>query len=130
MELPETHGEDHYIVMFGGLHIEMASLKVLGNLLEDSGWTSALVQAGVATAGTADLFLKASHVTCARRAHQITASSLYILMQKSYVEYKNDLEDGQNLMSQEQWCKDMAERFPQFQFWDLILQLQRRESNT
>jgi hypothetical protein len=40
---PATHGEDNFIVMFGGLHIEMASLKILGNLLEGSGWTSALV---------------------------------------------------------------------------------------
>ena len=54
--------------MFGGLHIELAALKTLGNLLKDSGWTSALVQAGVTTAGTADSFLKSSphhpNMTC------------------------------------------------------------------
>ena len=49
--------------MFGGLHIELAGLKTLGDLLKSSGWTSALVQAGVATAGTADSFLTASHIT-------------------------------------------------------------------
>ncbi len=54
--------------MFGGLHVEMAALKTLGDLLEGSGWTGALVQAGVATSGTADSFLKASHVTRTRRA--------------------------------------------------------------
>ena len=27
---PASHGEDHFVIMFGGLHIEMASLKVLG----------------------------------------------------------------------------------------------------
>ena len=42
---PETHGEDHFVILFGGLHIEMAALKTLGNLLDGSGWTSALVQA-------------------------------------------------------------------------------------
>ena len=26
-------------MMFGGLHFEMGALKLLGNLLEDSGWT-------------------------------------------------------------------------------------------
>lgn len=62
--------------MFGGLHIEMAALKTLGNLLEGSGWTGALVQAGITTPGTADSFLNASHVTRTRRAHQVTASSL------------------------------------------------------
>ena len=28
--MPETHGEDRYVVMFGGLHVEMAAFKVLG----------------------------------------------------------------------------------------------------
>lgn len=30
---PEKYGEDKLIVMFGGLHIEMAALKMLGNWL-------------------------------------------------------------------------------------------------
>lgn len=47
--------------MFGGLHIEMTALKTL-DLLEGSGWMGALVQAGVTTAGTAESFLKASHI--------------------------------------------------------------------
>jgi hypothetical protein len=37
------------VVVFGGLHNEVAALKMLGDLLEDSGWTGVLVQAGVAT---------------------------------------------------------------------------------
>ena len=28
---PETYGEDKFVVMFGGLHIEMAALKTLGD---------------------------------------------------------------------------------------------------
>ena len=28
--MPETHGEDRYVVMLGGLHVEMAAFKVLG----------------------------------------------------------------------------------------------------
>ena len=35
---PEKHGEDKMVVMFGGLHIEMAALKTLGNWLRGSGW--------------------------------------------------------------------------------------------
>ena len=31
---PAIHVEDNFIVMFGGFHIEMAALKVLGHLLE------------------------------------------------------------------------------------------------
>ena len=41
---PETHGEDQFVILFGGLHIEMAALKTLGDLLDSSGWTGALVQ--------------------------------------------------------------------------------------
>ena len=37
---PEEYGEDKFVVMFGGLHIEMAALKSMGMLLKDSDWTS------------------------------------------------------------------------------------------
>jgi hypothetical protein len=30
----ETHGEDHFVLTLGGLHIEMAGLKVIGDWLE------------------------------------------------------------------------------------------------
>jgi len=38
--------------MFGGLHIEMAALKSIGFLLKESGWTGALVEAGLACSGS------------------------------------------------------------------------------
>lgn len=63
---PETHGEDVYVVMFGGLHTEMALWNTLGDLLECSGWTTALVEANVASSGTAESFLKVSHLTRTR----------------------------------------------------------------
>ena len=59
---PNTHGEDKYVVMMGGLHIEMAIWSTIGDYLEASGWTTALTQVGVASSGTADSFLKASHL--------------------------------------------------------------------
>lgn len=40
------YGEDKCVIMFGGLHIEMAAIRSLGVLLQDSGWTSSLVEAG------------------------------------------------------------------------------------
>ncbi|KAK3730138.1 hypothetical protein QZH41_015848 [Actinostola sp. cb2023] len=54
-----------------GVFTELAALKAIGNWIEDSGWTNALVQAEVTNPGTADSFLKASHVSCTRHAHQI-----------------------------------------------------------
>ena len=60
---PEKYGEEKIVVMFGGLHIEMAALKTIGDWLEGSGWTEALVQAKTATVGIADSCQKAS-ITC------------------------------------------------------------------
>ena len=54
---PERYGENKFLIMFGGLHIEMTALRSLGSLLKDSGWTGALTEVGIATSGTADSFL-------------------------------------------------------------------------
>ena len=85
---PETYGESPYVIMLGGLHIKMTLLKALGEILNGSGWTSAISQAGIATAETADSFLKVSHVKKTCRAHQVTACALYRLQQQAYHEYK------------------------------------------
>ena len=76
---PEMYGENHFVIILGGLHIEMAGLKVIGNWLEDCGWVEALVQAKLAFAGTGNSFLKVSQGTRTRHAHQVTASCLYRL---------------------------------------------------
>ena len=55
---PTVYGEKKLVVMFGGFHTELAALKALGSWIEDSCWTSVLVQAGVTTSGTADFFSK------------------------------------------------------------------------
>ena len=76
--------------MLGGLHIEMA-FKLLGDWLDGSSWTSAIVTAEVATGGVADSFIKAAHVTRTRRAHQVTAACLFILQSKAYSDYLETL---------------------------------------
>lgn len=81
---PQVYGEDKFVVLFGGLHIEMTALKMIGDLLDGSGWTNAITTAGIATSGTADSFIKASHVTRSRHAHQITAAALSILQHNAY----------------------------------------------
>jgi hypothetical protein len=63
---PDSHGEQAYVVMLGGLHIEMTLWSVLGDLLGGSGWTVALTEADVASSGVADSFSKASHLTRTR----------------------------------------------------------------
>ena len=81
------YGEDKFIIMFGGLHVEMAALRSIGTLLESSGWTSAITESGVASSGTADSFLTVSSVTRTRMSHQITACRLYTLMDEAYQDY-------------------------------------------
>ena len=70
---PRTHSEDQYVVMFGGLHIEMAVWKTLGDYFEEPGWTAALNRAGIASFGRAESFLKAPHLTRTLHAHEISA---------------------------------------------------------
>ena len=82
------------------------------------------MQANVATPGTADSFLRVTHVTRTRRAHQITASSLYHLLQKAYLAYCSSLGEERNQLSLEIWCSSKAKLYPQFKFWLLILQLE------
>lgn len=77
--LAQEYGEDKYLIMLGGLHIEMAPLQAVGSWLKNSGWVRALFQARIATAGTADSFLKVAHLTKARLARQISAAALSLL---------------------------------------------------
>ena len=121
---PDTYGENHFVVVFGGLHIEMTILKVLGDLLEGSGWTAALVQADIASTGAADSLLKASHVTRTRRAHQVTACALYDLLKNAYVAYTSELAEDENVLSFNDWCSSRAKTCPHFNFWSIILQLE------
>ncbi|KAJ8379036.1 hypothetical protein AAFF_G00232050 [Aldrovandia affinis] len=90
---PEIYGEDKFVIMFGGLHIEMAALKSIGTLLQDSGWTGALVEAGIASPGTADSFLTVSSITRTRQMHQITGCSLYKLLKAAHMDYSKETDE-------------------------------------
>ena len=111
---PETYGESVHVVMLGGLHTEMAPWSMLGDILEDSGWTTALIEAEVASSGTADSFLKVSHLTRTRHAHQLTLLTLQKLQQEAFMQFENSA-------SADDWRKDMLKRSPTFMFWDLIM---------
>ena len=122
---PEQYGEDKFVIMFGGLHIEMAALKSVGSLLQSSGWTGAIVEAEIATSGTAESYLSASSVTRTRQIHQITASCLYKLLKDGY--YYNCNEDATDLdasLSFDAWCQKRLKESPQFHFWHLVLSME------
>ena len=77
---PNSFGEDLYVIMLGGLYIVMAAWKALGKWLDSSGLTACLVQDDIATPVKADSFLKASHVSRTRHAHQVIDAALYTLL--------------------------------------------------
>ena len=116
---PENLGESKYVVVLGGLHTEMALWKMVGDLLEGSGWCTALTESNVATVGTADSFLKAAHVTRTRHAHQVTAMTLTKLQRDSF----HEMSSGSSILF-EDWRCDMIKNSPTFAFWDMILQLE------
>ena len=101
------------ITMLGGLHVEKALWYSVGDLLAFSGWTEALTEADVATSGTAVSFLKASHITRTRHAHQVTALALSKLQQDAFA-----LSDSKDF---EAWRLKMIKDSPTFHYWDLIL---------
>ena len=99
--------------MLGGLHIEMALWNTLGDILEDSGWTSALTESEVASSGVTDSFLKATHLTRTRHAHQVSLLAIHKLRKEAF------LLSG-NSASEIDWTKDKLKTCHTFQFWELV----------
>ena len=117
---PEMYGEDKFVVMFGGLHIEMAALRTMGDWLQ---WlVEALVQVEITRAGTADAFLRAAHVPHTRRAHQVTAAALYTLQYWVYNNRDTDTEDEP--LGFDEWYSEREESCPQLQYCATVMSLE------
>lgn len=89
------YSEYKFNVFFGGLHIEMACFKVLGEILRESGWTHSLIEANIAKSEIADSLRVCSNVPRTRHAHQITAYALFELM-SAY--FKDTISDNSEVM--------------------------------
>uniref|UniRef100_A0A1X7TUM9 Uncharacterized protein n=1 Tax=Amphimedon queenslandica TaxID=400682 RepID=A0A1X7TUM9_AMPQE len=113
---PQTYGQNVIIAMFGGLHIEMAMWKTFRDYLESSGWTTALTEAKIGTCGVTDSFLKATHLTHTRHAHQVSALALSKLQHDAFLLSGED--------SKESWRKNAIAKSPTFAYWDTILRLE------
>lgn len=116
-----AYDESHVVVMLGGLHIEMAAFKALGKWVLGSGWPEALTNATVASPGVANSFLTASHITRTRRAHQMTAASLHLLMKKAYEEYSKTEEIDGPARPFDEWREEKMKKCPQFLYWATVL---------
>ena len=107
--------------MFGGwLHFEKAAFRSIVAILHGNGWTGALMEADVSSQSKAESFLAAASVTRMKRAHQITACSLYSPLTKAYADFcGDDCEDAS--VTFDSWCTSHRMQSPQFEFWYLVL---------
>ena len=80
------------------------TMKTLIDLLQWSDWVSAIVQADIVTPRTADSFLRAALLTCARRTHQITAVAPFILQRQAYERWCHMHETDVLDRDFEDWC--------------------------
>ena len=92
--------------------------------MDCSGGTAALVLAGITSSGTADSFIKVSHVTKTRHSHQVTAASLHTLLHPAYTEYNTSATAVESALSFEQWCQVSAQQSVQFDYWLKTLSLE------
>ena len=123
-----THGdqcsEGKIVVIIEGLYIEMDALKVVGKWLTGSGGAEMICNSGVALQGVADSFLTAKHVTRTRRAHQVTAACLYILMRKSYEVLQSNVTADEESKTFQDWKRDRESKSSQFLYWSRVLDLE------
>ena len=103
--------------MLGGLHTEMALWSTIGNLLDGSGWTTALTEAQVASVGTADSFLKVAHLTRTRHGHQVSLLTLHNLQQEAFMLTAGPKDE----QSAKEWRDTMLKKSSTFMFWDQIM---------
>ena len=111
---PDIFGEDKFVVMLGGLHIETALWNTTGDLLRLSGWPETLKKSGlVKTEAAATDFLKAFNVMRTRYAHQVTVMVLDSLLKRAY-------EDSGTEIAVEDWVVVASQQSPTFKFWLLV----------
>ena len=120
----ERYGEAKLVLLLGGLHIEMAAWRTVGDWIAGSGWTEALDRANVASFGTADSFLKACHVKRTRQAHIVTVAALHILRRRAYDAYCSSVIASENILSFEDWCGERTNESPQFAYWTSVLEFE------
>ena len=120
---PQIFGEEQFVVFLGGMHVEMTAFRLLGNWLDSSGWTTAIINSGVAAGGTADSLLAVSHLGKTKYAHEVTAAALFVLMDRAYREYisSTPVDEVKEISA---WCEDQMAEHPQFQYWSMVLNLE------
>ena len=107
----------------GGLHIEMALLSILGQVLEGSGWRTVMDKANVTTEGRAVGIEKGSSTSRGQWAHQVTLAALSVLKQKAYKDYLVSKVNCE-FLSFKEWSCAMSAKHPQFFYWNLVIKFE------
>ena len=88
------------------------------------------MQAEIASSGTADPFIEATHVTKTRHTHEVTAACLYALIRRAYTDYSTSDGPNQNeadeevALSFQDWCSMRANKCVHFNCWMKTLSLE------
>lgn len=108
---PSIFGEEKYVIMMGGLHIEMACWKMIGNLLESSGWSDVMSESHAFRSGVADSLIKVSNIERTKHAHQLSACALSQLLRRAWKNRTDHTVDDMN-----SWIKKRSIESAQFYF--------------
>ena len=121
---PDQYDYQNVVIMLEALHIKIAMLGCLGDWLQDSGWLVALSNAGVTSPGNESLLI-GHNIAPSKYAHQVTAKVLHKLRWRAFETYKQDSLTENREKKFGQWCAEMDEKSPQFQFWSITLSMQK-----
>ena len=86
---PAIYGRQNLVLMLDAIDIEIVLLSCLGDWLQDSGWTTALLNAGVTSSGN-DSLLSGHEVGKTKYVHQVTALTLHQLMKDALEQSKKE----------------------------------------
>ena len=108
--IEEKFGEDIFVVLLRGLHIEMALWSTNGDMMQGEDWLEALVEGEVIKSeAAATALLKSKNVMRTRYAHQITVAVLDCLIKRTHTQSGSDL-------SIDAWIADDARENPTILF--------------
>ena len=114
----QTHGEDKYVAMFGGLHIEMAVWNTYGNYLRHQ--AGQLHYPGRNCILWHSRVFPQSHPSHQDKTFPVSALALTKLQQIAFL-----LTEGpQDENGKESWRQAMISKSPTFQYWDTILRME------
>ena len=125
---PNDFGEDKYFVMLGGLHIELATVRMIGDYFRGSGWSELVAHAEVTTSGVADSCLKAANLGRAKYMHEVSVCALYISLKQAYTDYQNNFYASAHpplvCLRFDGWIREMKEKSAQFFYWYTGMELE------